>query len=141
MPATEAIPDVHFATQRRQQGSGQPGTEPGSGPLGTTLARRAPKRIHSGEDRTAITAAIDRIRDELGDRAAQKSTRTRAWHLFIQSGLSRDRFIDLLYQARGVVKERRSQPGQSGVPRNQLAYCFAVVEDALGVWASDPMAA
>ncbi len=86
-----------------------------------------------GEDRQAITAAMERLSDEVGDTASAKSTVTRAMNLYQRSGVGRNVFIDLLYMAKGEVRDRRRRPGKAPLTKNQMAYFFAVVEDRLGV--------
>jgi hypothetical protein len=98
--------------------------------LGSLLQHRV-RRDASGEDRLAIATAIERFSGQLGDRADVKSSVSRAINLFQASGVSRAGFIDLLYQAKGEVQDRRGAPGMAPVPRNQMAYFFAVVEDRL----------
>jgi hypothetical protein len=99
--------------------------------IGATIAKRKPIGAHS-DDRSAIAATISQFAHELGDKAPTKSSITRAVGLFEASGLHRDVFIDALHQAKGEVKDRRHNPGKAPLPRNQMAYFFAVVEDRLG---------
>ncbi len=89
-----------------------------------------PKR--GGDDQQAIGATVDAFAAELGDRASHKATVSRAMNLFARSGMSRAAFIDVLYQAKGEVRDRHQHPGNAPLPRNQMAYFFAVVEDRLG---------
>jgi len=83
------------------------------------------------DDHPAIAATIDRLAEELGDRADSKVTIRRAQNLFNASGIGRDAFLDLLYRAKGETLDRRQHPGKAPVPRNLMAYFFAVVEDKL----------
>ena len=99
--------------------------------IGTTIANRKPVGAHN-DDRSAIVTTISQFAQELGDKAPTKSSITRAVGLFEASGLHRDVFIDVLHQAKGEVKDRRHNPGKAPIPRNQIAYLFAVVEDRLG---------
>jgi hypothetical protein len=100
--------------------------------LGSLLPHRV-RRDASGEDRKAIAAAIERFSSQLGDQADVKVSVSRAINLFQASGVSRDGFVDVLYEAKGEVQDRRNFPGKAPVPRNQMAYFFAVVEDRLGL--------
>lgn len=102
------------------------------GSIGTILKHRV-RRDVGMEDRKAISVVIERFADQLGDQADTKASISRALNLFQASGASRDGFVDVLFQASGEVKDRRTNPGKSPVPRNQMAYFFAVVEDRLGL--------
>jgi len=104
----------------------------GMSAIGELVARRSAKPI-VGEDRLAIAATIERLATELGDRAEPKASATRAMNLFRASQMGRDAFLDLLFQASGDVKDRRRNPGKAPLPRNRMAYFFAVVEDRLGL--------
>ncbi len=86
-----------------------------------------------GEDRLAIATTIERLAPELGDTASPKASTTRAMNLFHESGVGRDAFLDLLFQASAEVRDRRRDPGKAPLPRNRMAYFFAVVEDRLGL--------
>ena len=101
-------------------------------PLGSLLPHRV-RRDASGADRQAIATAIERFAAQLGDQAEVKVSVSRAINLFQASGVSREGFIDVLYEAKGEVEDRRNFPGKAPVPRNQMAYFFAVVEDRLGL--------
>ncbi len=59
-------------------------------------------------------------------------------NLFRQAGTSREAFVDLLFRAAGEVRDRRQHPGQAPLPRNRMAYFFAVVEDWLGARVGAP---
>ncbi|MDP9354347.1 MAG: replication protein [Chloroflexota bacterium] len=98
-----------------------------------TVVRRRRVKPAGGEDRLAIAATIERLAPELGDTASPKTSTTRAMNLFQQSGVGRDAFLDLLFQASAEVRDRRQHPGKAPLPRNRMAYFFAVVEDRLGV--------
>ncbi|MDP9358881.1 MAG: hypothetical protein M3R02_27105, partial [Chloroflexota bacterium] len=98
-----------------------------------TVVRRRRVKPAGGEDRLAIAATIERLAPELGDTASPKASTTRAMNLFHQSGVGRDAFLDLLFQASAEVRDRRRDPGKAPLPRNRMAYFFAVVEDRLGL--------
>lgn len=91
------------------------------------------RRDASRDERQAIGVAMGRIAAEMGDQAETRSTISRALNLYQASGISLHGFTDLLYQCRGEVKDRREYPGKAPVPRNRMAYFFAVVEDRLGL--------
>jgi hypothetical protein len=110
----------------------QTGSASEQGRLGAILRHRVRRDI-GRDDRAAISVAVERFAEELGDQAEIKVSVSRALNLFQASGVSRDAFVDALYQARGEVLDRRSYPGKAPVPRNLMAYFFAVVEDKLGL--------
>ncbi|MDP9367523.1 MAG: replication protein [Chloroflexota bacterium] len=100
--------------------------------LAAVVRRRSPKPA-GGEDRLAIAATIARLAPELGDTASPKASTTRAMNLFQQAGVGRDVFLDVLFQTSAEVRDRRRDPGKAPLPRNRMAYFFAVVEDRLGL--------
>ncbi len=102
------------------------------GSVGTILQHRVRRDVGT-EDRKAISVVIERFADQLGDKAETKASISRALNLFQASGASRNGFVDVLFEASGEVRDRRKNPGKSPVPRNQMAYFFAVVEDRLGL--------
>ena len=100
--------------------------------------RGRPSRDYS-EDRQAILAFIQDFARELGDQAPLQSSVTRALNLYRNSGLSRETFIETLYQARSITQERSASitsqtSSDGGFPRKRkMAYFFSVVEDRLGL--------
>jgi len=114
-------------TQTDQTGSGE-----GMMAIGD-LVKRRPGNMVVGEDRLAIAATVERLAADLGDAAVPKATLTRVMNLFRFSEMGRDAFLDVLYLASGEVKDRRQNPGKAPLPRNRMAYFFAVVEDRLGL--------
>ncbi len=129
---------------REERGAGEPRVDPNptpseqSKPVGgmeslATVVRRRRVKPAGGEDRLAIAATIERLAPELGDTASPKASTTRAMNLFQQAGVGRDAFLDLLFQASAEVRDRRQHPGKAPLPRNRMAYFFAVVEDRLGL--------
>ncbi len=133
--------EIHL---REERGAGEPMPNPGvmpldqrepvagMEPLAAVVRRRRPTPA-GGEDQLAIAATIERLALELGDTASPKASTTRAMNLFQQSGVGRDAFLDLLFQASAEVRDRRRDPGKAPLPRNRMAYFFAVVEDRLGL--------
>ncbi len=116
----------HTRTQPHHTGSLEEGS------LANILRQR--KRPEPGrDDRTAIGATVERFAAELGDQANPKVTLKRALNLYQASGLGRDTFVDVLFRAKGEVQDRRNYPGKAPLPRNRMAYFFAVVEDQLGL--------
>jgi DNA-binding transcriptional ArsR family regulator len=110
----------------------QPGSFTEVRSLGAILQHRVRRDVPK-DDRAAIAAVIERFAAELGDRADHKLSVSRALNLYQAAGIGRDGFIDVLFEAKGEVKDRRSHPGKAPLPRNQMAYFFAVVEDRLGL--------
>lgn len=124
--AGEAIAPTLTGSNRRQTSSFE------DGKLGAILRYRV-RRDVGHDDRAAIGVAVERFAEELGDQAAAKVSISRALNLYNASGVGRDAFVDLLFQAKGEVQDRRKYPGKAPVPRNRMAYFFAVVEDRLGL--------
>jgi len=110
----------------------QSGSRLTEGSLGSILSHRIRRDVNRS-DRTAIGVAVERFAQELGDQADTKVSVSRALNLYQTSGVSVDAFIDLLFRAKGEVQDRRNYPGKAPVPRNRMAYFFAVVEDHLGL--------
>ena len=100
--------------------------------LGQILKHRIRRDVGTHE-RQQIGAAVSRIAQELGDRAEEKASISRAMNLYQASETSTAGFVDLLYQAKGEVLDRFRYPGKAPMPRNRMAYFFAVVEDWLGL--------
>ena len=90
-------------------------------------------------DRDVILDYMADLSRELGDGAPLKSSTTRAYNLYRQSGLPIETFIEGLYRARATVKERsasiRGSADAGTAPGRTLkiAYFFAVLEDLLGL--------
>ena len=95
-------------------------------------------------DRAAILDCLADFARELADQAPLSSSVTRACNLYQHSGLTLDAFIDTLYQARAVTKERtasiKAKPVGAGPwpTKPKMAYFFGVLEGALGLSASTP---
>ncbi len=129
---------------RDERAGGEPTQDPNPSPseqskpvggmesLAAVVRRRAPKPS-GGEDQVAIAATVERLAPELGDTASPKASTTRAMNLFQQSGVGRDAFLGVLFQASAEVRDRCRDPGKAPLPRNRMAYFFAVVEDRLGL--------
>jgi hypothetical protein len=97
---------------------------------------RSPRR---DPDRETILEYISDFSREFGDRASLRSSTTRAVNLYRQSGVALETFIDGMYRARAIVKERSGTIGsgaddEHGRPtRYRMAYWFTVLEDLLGL--------
>jgi hypothetical protein len=85
-------------------------------------------------DRDVLANYIRDFAGEFADQASLTSSTTRAQNLYQRSGLALDRFINVLYAARAITKERsggvREVPDESG-RKARMAYFFSVVEDLL----------
>ena len=96
--------------------------------------------MHYDEDRQVILEFVSDFARELGDNAPLKSSTTRAYRLFKRSSLTRNEFIDAMYQARAVTKERTAAIRGSStsesmrIQKNKIAYWFACLEALLEDW-------
>lgn len=126
--------DVEEGSERQHTGSDQVLTDSRSeaGSVGAILSHRV-RRDVGRDDRLAIVATVERFAGELGDQADLKLSVSRALNLFQAASVSRDTFLDVLFRARGETLDRRKFPGKAPVPRNLMAYFFAVTEDRLGL--------
>ena len=152
LPLGEAIAQW----QRRRQTEPEATTEPAqeawrsAGEQGPqerpTPVPRAPRRgrlrsvPQQDETYQVIQAYIADFARELNDKAPLKTSTMRAYNLYKRSSLDQGRFIDQLYAARAIVKERtasirsRGEDTAAGFPtKNKAAYFFAVLEDLLGL--------
>jgi len=113
------------------------------GDVGEILARRAVSRqpvpVEIDPARDTILEYLTDFRREFPDRASLKSSTTRAYNLYLESGVTLDTFIDGLYRARSIVKERTGSirgaevDEQGRATKSKMAYFFAVLEDLLGL--------
>lgn len=108
--------------------------------LADALKRRQIKPVTYNEDRQAILAYVQDFAREFNDQAPLRSSVSRAYNLFKQSGTSLDVFIQAMYQARAVTKERSASIRSKGnaaagsiSAKNKTAYWFSVLEDVLGL--------
>jgi hypothetical protein len=89
--------------------------------------------------RDTILEYLTDFRREFPDRASLKSSTTRAYNLYLESGVALDTFIEGLYRARSIVKERTGSirgatvDDQGRSMKSKMAYFFAVLEDLLGL--------
>ena len=131
-----------FANPQREASSRVP---PSSGmePISVVLTRQPPRTPSYDDDRQQILSYLEDFARELNDQAPLKSSVTRAYHLYQRTGKPIAVFIDAMYQARAITKERsasiRSQVESGGVrsPKNKTAYFFSVLEDVLGLKAEE----
>ncbi len=104
--------------------------------VGEALAGRYSQ--HNAADDDAYDTIQDYIRDiagKLHDEAPLKSSTTRAYKLYVQSGVELSRFFNLLYDAEKEASRRSAnikKLTEQGF-KNRMAYFFAVLEDLLGL--------
>lgn len=96
--------------------------------------------ISTEEDREVIGAYIQDFAREFRDGATIRQSTSRAIHIFEQSGLSRQAFIDRLFKARAKTKEnsdrikKQDTQGTQAFPvKNKMPYFFSVVLDEVGL--------
>jgi len=100
--------------------------------LGAILKRgRGRPTKQYDEEREMILAFIGDFAREFQDRAELRSSVTRAYNLYTQSGLSPVLFQDRMYQARSKTKERRA-----AIKGSRMAYFFGCLEREVGVKAA-----
>lgn len=157
VPLPEAITrwrDRQEATARQEVPSkdtgrrnGRQSTTGGLERINATLQRRRrqPRQVLAQDEAyQAIQAYLADFAKELADRAPLKSSTTRAYNLYKRSGLELPVFINQLYAARAIVKERtgsirsRGEDSEAGLPvKHKAGYYFAVLEDLLGLSPGD----
>jgi len=81
-----------------------------------------------GEERAMILAFISDFAREFEDQAQLKSSVSRAFNIYRESGLSPVIFQDRMYQARIRTKERRA-----AIKGSRMAYFFACLEQEAGL--------
>ena len=112
------------------------------GDIEEASTRKAPTSNTYDQERAVLLAYIQDFARALGDEASVTASTTRAVNLYRQSGLALEAFVEQLYAARQVTKERtaaiKGRPkadGQGDAPKNTLADSFAVVEGLIGLHA------
>lgn len=98
--------------------------------VAVTLGRRTlpqPARSASDEDRAVVSAYLAGFAQEFSDHAPLASSTSRALRLYQRAGVSREQFIDVLYRARAITRDR------SATTRRQMPFFFSVIEDLLGL--------
>ena len=88
------------------------------------------------EDREVLANYVSDFAREFADTAPLTSSVTRAQNLYRTSGLSLDEFVQRMYSARAITKERsasvKGRPDESG-RKQRMGYWFGVLEDQLGL--------
>jgi hypothetical protein len=137
--AEEHKPTVLRTVSRAEHASSAPRSSNGqshrqnSGPelLGAILTRHS-LRPEEPDAREAIQSYIKDMAQEFGDKAKLKSSVSRAYNLYEQSGRTLHAFVDALFMARANVKERNTSTTQQPI-QNRMSYFFSVLEDQLGL--------
>jgi DNA-binding GntR family transcriptional regulator len=106
--------------------------------IGQTLQGRLPVATPAVDDTVAREAIESYIRDiaaKLHDEAPLKSSATRAFNLYRQTGADLSSFFNLLYDAEKEANRRSAtiKKVTSMGFKNRMAYFFAILEDKLGV--------
>jgi DNA-binding PadR family transcriptional regulator len=130
---------------RRAAAAGVLSAPPVSAPAARVRRAKPARFDQQDEDYQIIQAYIADFARELNDRASLRVSTVRAYNLFKRSGLTRQDFLEQLYAARAIVKERSAQirdtgeTGPLGTPaKHRAAYYFAVLEDLLGLREETP---
>jgi hypothetical protein len=149
-PSPEASPDRHrgFETlgsvvkRLPHTRTAQPAAPPAPEATVVGMANRpSPRRRSPAEAdlRLAIRPYLEQYAEEFGDEAPLSSTVTQAVHLYEESGLTIDGFIQQLQQAhretlrRSSSIHKRRTNGQPGPAKNKMPFYFAVLRDYLGL--------
>ena len=92
------------------------------------------------EEWQRIQFHIDQFRRELGDKASLRASTSRAYNLFLRSGLSITTFVERLFRARAITQEYTASITSMGTDpsfklqrKTKTAYFFGVLEDLLGL--------
>ncbi|HEV8636990.1 MAG TPA: helix-turn-helix domain-containing protein [Chloroflexota bacterium] len=143
--AARAPPFANGAASR--VGERSESEEENSSPAAAMPARRplrarlppAERRRYDEERRRVVDYLADFAR-ELGDGAPLASSVTRAVNLMRRAGVGLEEFVEALYHARAVTKERwaavrkeAKKPGDPFPRKEAMAYFFAELEHALGL--------
>lgn len=110
--------------------------------IGSIMKRARPQAAQQtyDEDRQVILEFIEDFAREFNDQAPLKSSTTRAYNLYQQSGLPIGTFISKMHEARSITKETTAQirgestgKGRAGPAKKKMAYWFSVLADTLGM--------
>jgi Bacteriophage replication protein O len=106
------------------------------GELLDRYSQHRPATPEQADERAAITATIESLAPELGDKAPVRSSVTRAYHLYQRSKLPLSTFVAELYGVRSSVKDIASRKPIN----NKMSYFFGLLEDRLGLSPAKPEA-
>jgi hypothetical protein len=114
-------------------------------PITAILPTRRGRPAGSREEREQITAYLQDFAREMNDQAPLSASVSRALNAFRHANLARERWGDVLYQARSITQERSAtitkradDPGKVFAAKNKMAYFFAVFDDLLGLRPEEP---
>jgi hypothetical protein len=139
-----ASPSKQEGRMRRRGAAEASGEAVGATPVGSTQqdgCGRAAEAAGLAAARLELAGFVEDLRRELNDRAPAGATLTRAVNLYRRSGLSLERFRDLLYDARrrtqqhtGAIRAERIDKGAGGLSaKPKMAYFFGVLQNALSL--------
>jgi DNA-binding transcriptional ArsR family regulator len=92
----------------------------------------AGRRAAGSGERDAIMACIAQFAQEFGDRATLKSSTSRAVNLYRQAAIPQKQFVNCLWEARAITRERLSE-GRGASIRSKMGYFFSVLAERLDV--------
>jgi hypothetical protein len=99
--------------------------------IGDLLAQHPAQQAGKGDTpREVITQRIAQFAEEFGDRASLKSSSSRAYNVYRQAGVSVERFVASLWEARAITRDRVRAGG--GV-NSKMGYFFTVLSERLGI--------
>lgn len=103
--------------------------------LGATLdTRRRTLPAIGSSVRDAILGRIEQFAAEFDDRASLKSSASRACNLFARSHLTQEQFVNCLWEARSITRERIANAQHRGTPvKAKMGYFFSVLSECLGL--------
>ena len=144
-PETEVVPQGDYRSPRRARRV-VPEEDPQQTEQQTVEQERGESNNSNGHepmlprsDAERIAWHIQDLARELHDRAPLKASATRACHLYAQSGLPLEQFLDLLQTARlrtqrytALIKAERVDGGNGWPVKPKMAYFFGVLEDLVG---------
>jgi len=94
----------------------------------------------ASEDWQRIQFHIDEFRRDLGDKATLRASTTRAYNLYVRSGVPIAVYVERLFQARVITQEHTASITSQGEDtafkikrRTKAAYFFSVLEDLLNL--------
>lgn len=134
--------------ERTQSNAPVRGTESVGAVLQRRPQRSRPRPETETEEWQAIQAYIEDFARQLGDSAPIKSSTTRAYNLYLASGLPLEAFLGKLFQSRSLTQESSARITKTAVDpeykvnrKTKMAYFFAVLEDQLGLAKKKPPSA
>lgn len=87
----------------------------------------------NGTLRDALLGPIAQFAEEFDDQASLKSSLSRAEHLLRRSGKRVEAFVNLMWEARAITKERIRETSTRGPIASKMGYFFSVLTERLGL--------